>query len=596
MSFPYSLTSAEFFPNLPDSDIIQRTRAFEYQQFSTCKSRQEYLQRISDGISNVQQVAQRQAPLNRSSNSNQNCQQQPQPQHYQYQHHHQNHGQQQIAHTMTATQLRYLPGGSAQPTDAFPQAHNHPSNPSMMDHFPPSQFNRQVATQDQFVISGHAQRCPQHSLHPAVFQPPQVCCEQPSHMTHVPSTYFQPSPPPVGITPNHSSTCMPSPRANFSADVSLSNVEASNFSNMELNGVNTSTGSLAKVSQESYSIADTTLENISVPGVTANKFSAHDSQFDEIVPSLSEEQKSAKEKRQALCKARAVVRKNRLKRIRQGNEQVQPATNEVTGLCDSQKRPRLEIQGLESMNFVHLFPIEGSTGQSMNREEVNLVSKRIRNIQKQYSKTIQVLGPIVENFQEMQSQQGREKFAKKLRWVAKMLSVQSTEDIPKWLNLEVLDRAERFVVELIRSYVPRLKKIIRDSTATPERKVELTRRIEDCVLPAYEFARKNPHSLGPYSLQYAHINILFQPTRTKSCEVPSTTPPLFSVGSQNQLELYRQGHVHSTTYVPKSHSSQEIYADPGNNDSNVSTTDVLRGQGTSASQSEMQSGKFLPKQ
>ena len=124
-------------------------------------------------------------------------------------------------------------------------------------------------------------------------------------------------------------------------------------------------------------------------------------------------------------------------------------------------------------------PAQGSP-PSVNAAEAEFWAK-LEDMQRKYKASLQRLFPIIRRLQERQPPPRQEVFMRHLRDCFNILNLQRSSPIPQRLTTAVLERAERFIHQVVSVYSKYLKDMVQNSGADPARRAQLVAQIDDCT-------------------------------------------------------------------------------------------------------------------
>lgn len=106
---------------------------------------------------------------------------------------------------------------------------------------------------------------------------------------------------------------------------------------------------------------------------------------------------------------------------------------------------------------------------------------KLEELQSKYGLSLQRLRPIIQRLQGNKPPQSQEQFMKYLNDCFNILNFKKTRQIPPRFNLQILNRAEQFMQQVIYVYSRHLKQMIRQWDADPKRQAEYLRQIDACT-------------------------------------------------------------------------------------------------------------------
>lgn len=158
--------------------------------------------------------------------------------------------------------------------------------------------------------------------------------------------------------------------------------------------------------------------------------------------------------------------------------------------------------------------------------------QKLDEMQDKYKLSLEKLYPIIEKLQQRQPPPKQEFFMKHLRDCYNILHLQRSAKIPPRLTILVLDRAERFLDQVVSVYSSYLKNMVNNSSADPARRAELVAQI-DHVTKASNRQQSTQSRSGVQGQQVVRVP---PAGLTPSDKVEQTIPS----GSQAHLTLQQQ--------------------------------------------------------
>lgn len=117
---------------------------------------------------------------------------------------------------------------------------------------------------------------------------------------------------------------------------------------------------------------------------------------------------------------------------------------------------------------------------------------KLEELQTNYGFSLVRLRPIIRRLQGPRPPQKQEQFMKHLNDCFNILGIKRTQHVPPRLTLQLLNRAEQFMQQVVNVYSRYLKEMVRNSDADPEKRAEMLRQINACAPPSNGAAANAP--------------------------------------------------------------------------------------------------------